>query len=81
MLGRKVIEAVERGQFHIYTADHVREGIELLTGQPSGMTALAGDYAPDTVLGRAQATLRAFRVACQAAQEPPKAARKRLRPG
>ena len=81
MLDRKVIEAVERGQFHIYTADHVREGIELLTGQPSGMSALAGDYAPDTVLGRAQATLRAYCVACQMAQEPPKAARKRLRPG
>ena len=81
MLDRKVIEAVERGQFHIYTADHVREGIELLTGQPSGMTGQSGDYASDTVLGRAQATLKAFRVACQAAQEPPKAARKRLRPG
>ena len=81
MLDRKVIEAVERGQFHIYTADHVREGIELLTGQPSGMTSQSGDYAPDTVLGRAQATLRAFRQACQAAQqEPSKVVRKRLRP-
>jgi hypothetical protein len=36
MLDCKAIEAVERDQFHIYTADHMREGIALLTGQPSG---------------------------------------------
>jgi predicted ATP-dependent protease len=65
MLERKLVEAVENKLFHIYTADHVSEGVELLTGLPSGMTDKAGDYAPETVLGRAQKTLQAYRLACE----------------
>jgi predicted ATP-dependent protease len=77
MLDRAVVDAVAQGRFHIYTADHVSEGLELLTGQPSGMKDdtgyVASDYATDTVLGRAQATLRAYRQACQTVDEhPPK---------
>jgi predicted ATP-dependent protease len=85
MLAQPVIDAVAQGRFHIYTADHVSEALELLTGQPSGMQDSIGnvtaDYAADTVLGRAQATLRAYRQACQAVDErPPKrVARKPLR--
>jgi hypothetical protein len=68
-----VVDAVAQGRFHVYTADHVSEGLELLTGTPSGMKDTPGDYAADTVLGRAQATLRAYRQACQAVDEhPPK---------
>lgn len=29
-------EAVQKGQFHIYTITHVDEAIELLTGLPAG---------------------------------------------
>jgi predicted ATP-dependent protease len=79
MLEHKLIKAVEQGLFHIYTADHVREGVELLTGQPSGMTDKVGDYAPETVLGRAQKTLHAYRLACQEIATPLKTARKRPR--
>jgi predicted ATP-dependent protease len=80
MLEHKLIRAVEQGLFHIYTADHVRDGVELLTGLPSGMTDKAGDYAPETVLGRAQKTLQAYRLACQdvAPHQREKAGRKRL---
>jgi predicted ATP-dependent protease len=78
MLEHKVVEAVEQGLFHIYTADHVREGLELLTGRPSGMAARAGDYAPETVLGLAQKTLQAFRLACQDVTPHAKPRRKRL---
>ncbi len=54
MLERKVVEAVEQGLFHIYTAEHVSEGIELLTGCPVGVADEAGNYPPGSVLGNAQ---------------------------
>jgi predicted ATP-dependent protease len=77
MLEHKLVEAVEQGLFHIYTADHVRDGVELLTGQPSGMTDTAGDYASDTVLGYVQKTLQAYRLACQDVAPHQKPVRKR----
>ena len=78
MLERKVVAAVRQGLFHIYTATHVSEGMGLLTGCESGMTDAAGDYAPDSVLGRAQTTLQAYRRACQLAGRP-RVARKQPR--
>ncbi|OGS95066.1 MAG: ATP-dependent protease [Gallionellales bacterium RIFCSPLOWO2_12_FULL_57_18] len=68
MLERNVVEAVEKGLFHIYTAEHVSAGIELLTGVPAGIADDAGDYPPDSVLGNAQKTLLAYRRACQASE-------------
>lgn len=70
MLEPRVVAAVEQNLFHIYTAAHVSEGLELLTGRASGMPLAAGDYARDSVLGRAQNTLQAYRRACQAADHP-----------
>jgi predicted ATP-dependent protease len=78
MLGSEVTQAVAQGRFHIYTAEHVSEGIELLTGQASGLPGTASGYAPDTVLGQAQKTLQAYRQACQLADSP-RAGRKRGR--
>jgi predicted ATP-dependent protease len=82
MLNDEVAEAVVHGRFHIYTAAHVSEGMALLTGQPFGWPALADAaslptapsgqpaYPPGSVLGRAEATLVAFRRACQRAAVP-----------
>jgi predicted ATP-dependent protease len=79
MLERSVLDAVERGLFHVYTMGHVSEGIALLTGEASGMSPaellqaqadeLAGGAATveDTVMQRAEVTLRAYRRACQVA--------------
>ncbi|EJE49542.1 putative ATP-dependent protease [Acidovorax sp. CF316] len=73
MLSRPILEAVERGLFHVYTVQHVSEGIALLTGEASGMgpgAVLAADAADEvthTVLSRAEQTLRAYRRACQSA--------------
>ncbi|MHB1592202.1 MAG: Lon protease family protein, partial [Sulfuricella sp.] len=78
MLERKVVEAVAKGLFHIYTAEHANEGIELLTGIPAGMANEAGNYPHGSVLGHAQKNLQAFRRACHA-PEHPKAGRKLLR--
>ncbi len=79
MLDRSVLDAVERGLFHVYTMGHVSEGIALLTGEASGMSpaellqAQADELADrataveDTVMQRAEVTLRAYRRACQVA--------------
>jgi predicted ATP-dependent protease len=72
MLDSSVAEAVDAGQFHIYTAEHISDGLELLTGCACGMSGAEGGYAPDSVLGRAQRTLQAFRRACQMAEHHPK---------
>ncbi len=78
MLGRKVIEAVAKGLFHIYTAEHANEGLELLTGLPAGIANAAGNYPSGSVLGHAQKTLQTYRRACQASWRQ-KNERKRLR--
>ncbi len=78
MLGRKVIEAVAKGLFHVYTAEHASEGLELLTGLPAGMANAAGNYPSGSVLGHAQKTLQAYRRACQASGRQ-KNGRKHLR--
>ncbi len=66
MLEGAVLEAVEQGRFHIYTASRAQDGLELLTGQSGGLSAdtAQGDYPEDSVLGRAESTLRAYRRAC-----------------
>ena len=68
MLNDEILQAVHQGRFHIHTAEHVSEVLELLTGQPAGLNEGPGPYAPDTVLGRAQNTLEAYRQACRKAQ-------------
>lgn len=65
MLEHKVVEAVAHGLFHIYTADHVSDGIELLTGRMFGIADEAGVFPSGSVLGKAQQTLLAYRRAFQ----------------
>ncbi|MFZ5524779.1 MAG: Lon protease family protein [Pseudomonadota bacterium] len=77
MLARKVVDAVAKGLFHIYTADHVGTGMELLTGLPFGSADEKGDYPPGSVLGHAQKTLLAYRRASHMTEHP-KSARKSL---
>ena len=71
MLEPRVVEAVARGRFHIHAVANAGEGIELLTGTPAGVLNPAGRYPHDSVLGRAQETLVAFRHACRTAEHPP----------
>jgi len=49
MLRADVIEAVARGEFHIYRVETVDQGIELLTGVPAGEPDAAGVYPEGTV--------------------------------
>ena len=62
MLSHAVQSAVRDGLFHVYTALHVRQGLELLTRTASGMGQ--APYPTESVLGRAEQTLLAYRRAC-----------------
>jgi predicted ATP-dependent protease len=49
MLREDLIEAVRQGQFHIYLARTIDEGISLLTGVPAGEVKPDGTYPEGTV--------------------------------
>ncbi len=49
MLNRKVLAAVKKGQFHIYTAETVDEAITLLTGKEAGELSSRNKYPKGSV--------------------------------
>lgn len=49
MLRQDVRDAVEGGQFHIYSVESVDQGIEILTGVPAGEPDEEGDYPEGTI--------------------------------
>ena len=61
LLDDEVVQAVKDGQFQIITIDHVLEGIQHLVNVEAGEQDEAGSYAPDTVMGHAQAVLAQYR--------------------
>ena len=65
MLSLPVVEAVAQGRFHIHVAAHAADGMALLCGLPFGELGAEG-YPQATLLGHVQATLKAYRLACQA---------------
>jgi predicted ATP-dependent protease len=76
MLSDEVCAAVAAGQFHIYTARHVSEGMSLLSGRAYGLPAgavvvRAQDpcFAPGSVLAEAELALHDYRRACLRAQQ------------
>jgi lon-related putative ATP-dependent protease len=60
MLRHDVVEAVEKGLFHIYEVKHVDEGIELLTGIPAGTTLRNGTFTPGSIHARVDTTLATY---------------------
>jgi len=81
MLDPRVVEAVEQGRFHIWTAQTAAEALELLTGLPFGTLDATGSYPGDTLLGRAQQTLQTYRRASQATVRPARKPRGRSAAG
>jgi lon-related putative ATP-dependent protease len=49
MLDAEIVEAVEKGKFHIYPVSTIEEGIELLTGIPAGTLNDEGQYSEGTI--------------------------------
>jgi Lon-like ATP-dependent protease len=58
MLRRDVVEAVDKGQFHVWAVTTIEEGLEVLTGLPVGTREDDGSYPRDTLFGRVDATLQ-----------------------
>ena len=58
MLREDILDAVEGGDFHIYSVSEISEGIELLTGIPAGERQEDGQYPHDTVFGAVQNNLK-----------------------
>jgi ATP-dependent Lon protease len=49
MLRKDVVEAVSRGEFHIYPVRTIDQGIEILTGKPAGKRKVDGSYPKGSV--------------------------------
>ncbi len=60
MLRRDVVEAVEQGKFHIYSASTIDEGIEVLTDVPAGQRDDQGHYPVSSVNGLVEKQLREY---------------------
>lgn len=78
MLDDVVVEAVQKGQFHIWAVQSIDEGIELLTGCTAGQRDAEGQYPSGTVYQLVENTLRDYAehlrtLAASRAHEPKRA--------
>jgi len=60
MLDDEVVDAVRRGEFHIWAVRTIDEGIQLLTGRHAGKRRADGSYPKDTVHGLVAASLERY---------------------
>jgi len=58
MLREEVVEATEKGLFHVYPVRTLDEAIRILTGVQAGERDEEGNYPEDSVSGRVQARLK-----------------------
>lgn len=52
ILKSDVVDAVKEGKFHIYTIDRAEDGLQILTGMPTGEMNESGEY-PETTVNHA----------------------------
>jgi len=69
-LREEVVEAVRRGQFHIYAVETVDQALELLTGMPAGERQADGTYPEGTLNALVDARLREMGEALRRAGRP-----------
>lgn len=60
VLRRDVVEAVRKGKFHIWAAETVDDGIELLTGIPAGTRSRGGRWTDKSIGARVDARLKHY---------------------
>lgn len=60
VLRQDVCEAVAKGRFHIWTAETVDDGIELLTGIPAGTRDRHGKWTPKSIGARVDKRLQQY---------------------
>ena len=81
MLDEEVVEAVRGGEFHVWAARTIDEGIELLTGRPAGRRRADGSYPSSSMHGLVAARLADYaeRLRAFAEEEPEERGRRRKR--
>jgi len=60
MLRHDIVEAVQKGKFHVYPVATVDEGIEILTGVKAGKVLKNGNFEKGTIHGRVNGKLLEF---------------------
>jgi predicted ATP-dependent protease len=60
MLRREIVDAVKKGNFHVYQVSTVEEGIEILTGIPAGKADRNGNFPDGSVYGNVQKKLKHY---------------------
>jgi predicted ATP-dependent protease len=63
MVREDVVKAVKDGKFSIFAVKNIDEGIELLTGTPSGKKSEEGHFSDGTVYKKVEDRLRQFAMA------------------
>ena len=76
MLRRDVVEAVEKGNFHIYPVKTIDDGIEILTGIKAGKQKKDGGFEPDTVNDLVDKELQRLAESWKKFSAPPKKSKK-----
>ncbi len=74
MLSEEVVRACAAGQFHVWTAEHVDEVLELLTGLPAGERGADGRFPEGSVNARVEARLSQLAEEARAFAAPPQPA-------
>ena len=59
-LSDEIVEAVKKGDFHIYAVSSIEEGIEVLTGVPAGKKDKNGHFPSGTVNALAYERLKKY---------------------
>jgi len=72
MLRHEVIDAVQKGQFHIYAIKTVEEGLELLTGLQAGERGPDGKFPEGTIYARVAARLQEIQKNLRSTEEEEK---------
>lgn len=60
MLDKEIVEACRKGLFHVFSVATIDEGMEILTGLPSGTRAVDGHYPTDSINRRVEERLLTF---------------------
>jgi predicted ATP-dependent protease len=66
MLRDDVVKAVEAGMFHVYAANTIDQGIEILTGQTAGVRDETGQFPRKSVNALVESRLAAFAMQARA---------------
>jgi predicted ATP-dependent protease len=73
MLHEDVIQAVNAGQFHVWSVETIEQGIEILTGTKAGQRAKNGKYPKGSIYQLVDARLQTMTDRLKDLKQKPKA--------